>query len=214
MAGPRPKWPACSASPARPSPSGCGGSAKADRTRSTTAPAVPCAAPARPVSCKEAAICAARRSFAWGPHRIGWRLGIARSTASRGSIAPQAEWAYLRPYYSNRERLNALPSFLAHYNHRRAHGGIGGLLPPPACKQRPWELHLAVGAILSFPSSFAPVELGAMPAPRSVVVAIRPASLTSIGGCVVSHATRHGQPNNWPARRLRHRPRREGEKEP
>ena len=39
-----------------------------------------------------------------------------------------------------------------------------GLLPPPACKQRPWELHLAVGAILSFPSSFAPVELGAMPA--------------------------------------------------
>ena len=39
-----------------------------------------------------------------------------------------------------------------------------GLLPPPACKQRPWEQHLAVGAILSFPSSFAPVELGAMPA--------------------------------------------------
>ena len=29
---------------------------------------------------QEAAICAARRSFAWGPHRIGWRLGIARST--------------------------------------------------------------------------------------------------------------------------------------
>ena len=34
-----------------------------------------------------------------------------------------------------------------------------------------------------------------MPAPRSAVVAIQPASLTSIGGCVVSHATRHGQPN-------------------
>ena len=29
---------------------------------------------------QEAAIRAARRSFAWGPHRIGWRLGIARST--------------------------------------------------------------------------------------------------------------------------------------
>ena len=29
---------------------------------------------------QEAAICAARRMLAWGPHRIGWRLGIARST--------------------------------------------------------------------------------------------------------------------------------------
>ena len=80
LAGPRPKWPACSASPARPSPSGCGSSAKADRTRSLTAPAVPCAAPRQTGQLQEAAICAARRSFAWGPHRIGWRLGIARST--------------------------------------------------------------------------------------------------------------------------------------
>ena len=54
----------------------------------------------------------------------------------------QAEWAYRRPYYSNRERLEALPRFLAYCNHRRPHGGIGGLLPPPVCKQRPWELHL------------------------------------------------------------------------
>ena len=29
---------------------------------------------------QEVAICAARRILAWGPHRIGWRLGIARST--------------------------------------------------------------------------------------------------------------------------------------
>ena len=29
---------------------------------------------------QEAAICATRRMLAWGPHRIGWRLGIARST--------------------------------------------------------------------------------------------------------------------------------------
>ena len=41
----------------------------------------------------------------------------------------QAEWAYQRPYYSNRERLNALPGFLAYYNHRRPHGGIGGATP-------------------------------------------------------------------------------------
>ena len=29
---------------------------------------------------QEAVICTARRMLAWGPHRIGWRLGIARST--------------------------------------------------------------------------------------------------------------------------------------
>ena len=41
----------------------------------------------------------------------------------------QAEWAYQRPYYSNRERLVTLPRFLAYYNHRRPHGGIGGATP-------------------------------------------------------------------------------------
>ena len=47
--------------------------------RSTTAPAVPGAAP-QTNQLREAAICAARRSLGWGPHRIGWALGIARST--------------------------------------------------------------------------------------------------------------------------------------
>ena len=259
---------------------------KADRTRSLTAPAVPCTAPARPISCRGAAICAARRMLAWGPHRIGWGLGIARSTVyavlrraglhrlawlhrttreiiryeharpgalvhfdikklgripqgggkrilpgfaethsgpqrgprlgfdflhvavddhsryayvealpdERGATAAaflvralahfehqgiaveriltdngvcyvsriftstaaarnirlkrtrpfrpqtngkaeafnkilQAEWAYQRPYYSNRERLDTLPGFLAYYDHRRPHGGIGGATP-------------------------------------------------------------------------------------
>ena len=41
----------------------------------------------------------------------------------------QAEWAYQRSYSSNRERLEALPGFLAYYNHRRPHGGIGGTTP-------------------------------------------------------------------------------------
>ena len=41
----------------------------------------------------------------------------------------QAEWAYQRPYSSNRERLEALPGFLTYYNHRRPHGGIGGTTP-------------------------------------------------------------------------------------
>ena len=41
----------------------------------------------------------------------------------------QAEWAYQRPYHSNRERLDALPGFLMYYNQHRPHGGIGGATP-------------------------------------------------------------------------------------
>ena len=41
----------------------------------------------------------------------------------------QNEWAYLRPYSSNRERLDGLTPFLAYYNRRRPHGGIGGAAP-------------------------------------------------------------------------------------
>ena len=96
---PRPKWPSCSASPARPSPSGCGGSAKADRTRSLTAPAAPCAAPARPVSCRKQPS-ALHAGLSPGGHTAsggGWAspappstpsCAVPDSTASRGSIAP------------------------------------------------------------------------------------------------------------------------------
>lgn len=41
----------------------------------------------------------------------------------------QNEWAYLRPYSSNPERLEALPTFMTYYNHQRSHGGIGGATP-------------------------------------------------------------------------------------
>ena len=42
-----------------------------------------------------------------------------RPTARRiRSTRSWAEWAYQRPYYSNDERLNVLPGFLAYYNHR------------------------------------------------------------------------------------------------
>ena len=41
----------------------------------------------------------------------------------------QAEWAYQRPYYSTRERLDTLPRFLAYSNHWRPHGGIGVVTP-------------------------------------------------------------------------------------
>ena len=38
-------------------------------------------------------------------------------------------WAYRKPYDNNRERLAALPRWVFNYNHRRPHGGIGGLPP-------------------------------------------------------------------------------------
>lgn len=41
----------------------------------------------------------------------------------------QREWAYIRKYLSNEERLAALPEFLHRYNHRRPHGGINGVTP-------------------------------------------------------------------------------------
>ena len=41
----------------------------------------------------------------------------------------QAEWAYIRPYFTNFERLDALPAFLAYYNYQRPHGGISGVIP-------------------------------------------------------------------------------------
>ena len=41
----------------------------------------------------------------------------------------QNEWAYARPYRANADRLRALPRWLYHYNHRRPHGGVGGVVP-------------------------------------------------------------------------------------
>ncbi len=41
----------------------------------------------------------------------------------------QHEWAYARPYLSNAERLDLLPTFLTYYNRVRPHGGIGGATP-------------------------------------------------------------------------------------
>ena len=39
------------------------------------------------------------------------------------------EWAYARPYRSSRQRTAALRPWLAHYNRRRPHGGIGNRPP-------------------------------------------------------------------------------------
>jgi transposase InsO family protein len=40
-----------------------------------------------------------------------------------------AEWAYVRPYVSNTERIAALDDWLHLYNHHRAHTALGGLPP-------------------------------------------------------------------------------------
>jgi transposase InsO family protein len=39
------------------------------------------------------------------------------------------EWAYGRPYLTNTERLDALPTWLDHYNRTRPHTGIGNIPP-------------------------------------------------------------------------------------
>ena len=39
------------------------------------------------------------------------------------------EWAYARPYHSNRQRLDALPSWVDFYNHGRPHTALGGSTP-------------------------------------------------------------------------------------
>ena len=39
------------------------------------------------------------------------------------------EWAYAKLYRSNRNRLDALPRWLATYNRRRPHTALGGLPP-------------------------------------------------------------------------------------
>jgi transposase InsO family protein len=48
------------------------------------------------------------------------------------------EWAYLRPYTSNRERLLHLPVFLQEYNMQRPHAALGHRPPiTRICQQRP-----------------------------------------------------------------------------
>jgi transposase InsO family protein len=42
------------------------------------------------------------------------------------------EWAYARPYRSDRERCDAFPTWLHNYNHHRGHTALGGL--PPAAR--------------------------------------------------------------------------------
>jgi len=46
------------------------------------------------------------------------------------------EWAYVRPYRTSGLRARALPLFLAHYNHERPHGSLGGRPPISRIRSR------------------------------------------------------------------------------
>jgi transposase InsO family protein len=43
-----------------------------------------------------------------------------------------AEWAYGRLYRTNDERLAALPTWVAYYNHECTHTALGGITPTAA----------------------------------------------------------------------------------
>ena len=48
-----------------------------------------------------------------------------------------AEWAYARHYDTNRARLDALPTWLEHYNNTRPHTAIGNKPPIQAVNNLP-----------------------------------------------------------------------------
>ncbi|MFF5430040.1 helix-turn-helix domain-containing protein [Streptomyces griseofuscus] len=70
-----------------------------------------------------------RRQHRIGPVRLAARAGVAASTAHRTLLD---EWAYIRPYTSDRERQEAFPDWLDWYNYHRPHTGISG--QPPASR--------------------------------------------------------------------------------
>ncbi len=49
------------------------------------------------------------------------------------------EWAYPRPYTTNRQRSEALPGFVAFYNHGRPHTALGGRSPWDAVNNVPGD---------------------------------------------------------------------------
>ena len=78
------------------------------RPVSATVPPAPRSNPRRTAAALEQRICAVRRSQGFGPHRIAWALGIARSTA----------YAVLRRFGLNRlDRLHRVSRKKLRYEH-------------------------------------------------------------------------------------------------
>jgi len=80
---------------------------------------------------------APRREGAACRRRETWHLAQAdapyrpqtKRKAEAFNKTPQREWAYIRVYTSNDERLAALAHFLEEYNAHRPHTALGGLAP-------------------------------------------------------------------------------------
>jgi transposase InsO family protein len=75
-------------------------------------------------------------AFAAALSEIGARHKVTRpfrpqtnGKAERFNQTLLREWAYVRRYDTNRERLDALPAFITDYNERRPHGSLGGQAP-------------------------------------------------------------------------------------
>lgn len=71
-------------------------------------------------------------TFGVGQRRTRPRRPQTNGKAERFIKTLQAEWAYLRPYTTNQQRLDALPNFLQRYNNDRPHTAIGNR--PPASR--------------------------------------------------------------------------------
>lgn len=79
------------------------------------------------------------RAFAEALERIGARHKPTRGYRPQTNGKAEAfirtmlrEWAYVRLYRSNEERLRALPRWVDHYNRRRPHTALGGRPPMSA----------------------------------------------------------------------------------
>jgi transposase InsO family protein len=53
----------------------------------------------------------------------------ANGKVERLNLTLEREWAYVRPYSSNQQRLDTLPGWLHHYNHHRPHRALDGRSP-------------------------------------------------------------------------------------
>ena len=61
----------------------------------------------------------------------------ANGKAERLNLTLDREWAYVRPYASNQQRLDALSTWLHDYNHHRPHRALDGRSPMQALNNLP-----------------------------------------------------------------------------
>ena len=67
--------------------------------------------------------------FGWRGDVRGHRRSSVRRQVERFHRTLLEEWAYVRPYASETERIAAYADFLHIYNHHRGHTALGGQSP-------------------------------------------------------------------------------------